>query len=160
MAFRIGSGYDIHPLVLGRDLVLGGVTIRFAQGLDGDSDADVITHAIIDALLGAMGSGDIGRKFGVGNPELMGCSSLKLLEQVYQQLREAKYRVVNIDVTVIAEAPKLSEYIPLMQTQLVKTLELSDPRTLSIKATTAKKIGPLGAGEGIAAFAVALLERQ
>jgi len=160
MGFRIGYGYDIHPLIIGRPLILGGISIPFDKGLDGDSDADVAIHAIIDALLGGLGAGDIGRKFGVGKPELLGISSIKLLEKVYQQLLEAEYSIVNIDVTIIAEAPKLSEYIPLMQTQVFKTLYLSNPTMINIKATTAKKIGPLGAGEGIAAIAVALLEKK
>ena len=158
MAFRIGYGYDIHPFVSGRDLVLGGIPIPFDKGLDGDSDADVITHAIIDALLGAMGSGDIGRKFGIGKPELIGISSLTLLDQVYQQMLEAKYRVVNLDITVVVESPKLSNYIPQMQMRLRSVLHLAELNDINIKATTAKGIGPLGAGQAIAAYAVALLE--
>lgn len=160
MPFRIGFGYDIHPVVAGRELVLGGVNIPFRKGLDGDSDADVITHAIIDALLGAMGAGDIGRKFGVSKPELMGISSLKLLEQVEQQMQEAKYRVVNIDVTVIAEKPKLNKHILQMQKRLGSVLHPAELNEINIKATTAKRIGNLGAGKAIAAYAVVLLEKH
>ncbi|MCX7918155.1 MAG: 2-C-methyl-D-erythritol 2,4-cyclodiphosphate synthase [bacterium] len=160
MNFRIGYGFDIHPLVSGRDLFLGGIKIPFHKGLDGDSDADVVIHAIIDSILGGLGAGDIGRIFGVGKPELMGISSLKLLERVVHQLEQSEYTIGNIDVTIIAEEPKLSEYIAAMQMQLRQVLHLSDPTAINIKATTAKKIGPLGAGEGIAAIAVVLLEKR
>jgi 2-C-methyl-D-erythritol 2,4-cyclodiphosphate synthase len=160
MGHRIGYGYDIHPLVSGRNLILGGVKIPFEKGLDGDSDADVITHAIIDSILGALGAGDIGRRFGVGKPELMGVSSLKLLDQVYRQMQDKKYGIVNIDITIIAEEPKLSAYIPQMQTQLMSVMYALEEDEINIKATTAKHIGSLGAGEAIAAIAVTLLEKN
>lgn len=160
MAFRIGYGYDIHPLVAGRDLILGGVKIPFEKGLDGDSDADVITHAIIDSILGALGAGDIGRRFGVGKPELIGISSLKMLEKVYQQMQDKKYGIVNIDITVIAEEPKLGIYISQIQKQLTSVLYALEPEDINIKATTAKHIGSLGAGKAIAAIAVSLLEKN
>ena len=160
MNYRIGLGYDIHPLVAGRDLILGGVKIPFVKGLDGDSDADVISHAIIDSILGALGEGDIGRRFGVGKPELIGISSLKLIEQVYRQMQDKKYGIVNIDITVIAEEPKLGSYIPQMQTQLTSVMYALEPEDINIKATTAKHIGALGAGQAIAAIAVTLLEKN
>ena len=158
MEFRVGCGYDIHLLVEDRALILGGVNIPFGKGLDGDSDADVVTHAIIDAILGALGLGDIGRVFGVGKPELIGISSVKLLEQVYQKMQDKQYRVTNIDVTIIAEKPKLSEFIGTMQQKLAAVLHTNETTNVNIKATSAKGIGPIGTGAGIAAFTVALLE--
>jgi 2-C-methyl-D-erythritol 2,4-cyclodiphosphate synthase len=151
---RVGVGFDMHRLVEGRPLVLGGVTIPHARGLDGDSDADVLTHAILDALLGAAGAGDIGTHFGVGRPEIMGISSLVLLGRAMAILRERGYRPANVDATVVAEAPRLGPHVPEMRRALAQVLGL-DESGVNVKGTTAKGLGPLGAGEGIAAHAVA-----
>lgn len=153
---RVGIGVDMHRLVAGRPLVLGGVTLPFERGLDGDSDADVLTHAILDALVGAVGAGDIGTHFGVGRPENMGISSLRLLAQTVSRLRGDGYRPGNVDATVMAEAPRLGPHIPEMRDRLAAVLGLPVER-VSVKGTTAKGLGALGAGEGIAAFAVAMV---
>jgi 2-C-methyl-D-erythritol 2,4-cyclodiphosphate synthase len=152
-------GFDIHRLVSGRPLILGGVAIPFERGLDGDSDADVLTHAILDALLGAAGLGDIGVHFGVGRPENMGISSLLLLERVVALLRARGYRANNVDATVVAEAPKIGPFIPTMRATLAKVLGLPEER-VNVKGTTAKGLGTLGAGEGIATFATASVVRR
>ena len=154
---RVGIGYDIHPLVTGRDLILGGIHIPFQKGLEGDSDADVLTHAIIDAILGALGHGDIGSVFGVGTPELMGISSLILLERTYARMKAQGYKVINIDSTIIAQEPKLSSYIPGMRDKLAEILHLQ-PDALNIKATTHKKLGFLGTGTAIAVHAIVQIE--
>lgn len=156
---RVGVGFDIHRLVPGRPLILGGVAIPFERGLDGDSDADVLTHAILDALLGAAGLGDIGVHFGVGRPENMGISSLLLLERVVALLRARGYRANNVDATVVAEAPKIGPFIPTMRATLAKVLGLPEER-VNVKGTTAKGLGTLGAGEGIATFATASVVRR
>jgi 2-C-methyl-D-erythritol 2,4-cyclodiphosphate synthase len=156
---RVGVGFDIHRLVPGRPLILGGVAISFERGLDGDSDADVLTHAILDALLGAAGLGDIGVHFGVGRPENMGISSLLLLERVVDLLRARGYRANNVDATVVAEAPKIGPLIPTMRATLAKVLGLPEER-VNVKGTTAKGLGTLGAGEGIATFATASVVRR
>lgn len=154
MMTRVGVGFDMHRLVGGRPLVLGGVTIPHARGLEGDSDADVLTHAILDALLGAAGAGDIGTQFGVGRPEMMGISSLVLLARTMAILRERGYRPGNVDATVVAEAPRLGPHIPRMRRNLAEVLQVAEG-AVNVKGTTAKGLGPLGAGEGIAAHAVA-----
>jgi 2-C-methyl-D-erythritol 2,4-cyclodiphosphate synthase len=151
---RVGIGVDMHRLVAGRALVLGGVRLPFERGLDGDSDADVLTHAILDALLGAAGAGDIGTHFGVGRPEMMGISSLTLLERVVAIIAGRGFQPGNVDATVMAEAPKLTPHIPAMRKALATTLGL-DEDCVNVKATTAKGLGPLGAGDGIAAWAAA-----
>lgn len=151
---RVGVGFDMHPLVAGRPLILGGVRIPFEQGLDGDSDADVLTHGILDALLGAAGEGDIGRHFGVGRPEMRGISSLVLLERVVTLLEVKGYRPSNVDATVIAEAPRIGPHIPAMRKALAAVLRIDEDR-VNVKGTTAKGLGWLGAGQGIAAMAVA-----
>ncbi len=151
---RIGVGFDVHRLVAGRPLVLGGVPIPFERGLDGDSDADVLVHAIIDALLGATALGDIGHQFGVGRPEHMGISSLILLEKTVALIRQHGYEPYNVDATVVAEAPKIGPAIPAMRVTLAKTLGIAEAM-VSVKGTTAKGLGAVGAGEGIATFAVA-----
>ncbi len=153
-AVRVGVGFDMHRLVPGRPLILGGVRIPFERGLEGDSDADVLTHGILDALLGAAGEGDIGSQFGVGRTEHQGISSLFLLEQVVTLVEAKGYRPSNVDATVIAERPPLSSHIPAMRRTLAKVLRLVEDR-VNVKATTAKGLGVLGAGEGIAAIAVA-----
>ncbi len=153
-AVRVGVGFDVHRLVAGRPLVLGGVPIPFERGLEGDSDADALTHAILDALLGAAAAGDIGAQFGVGRPEMMGISSLRLLERVVGLLSEKGYRPSNVDATVVAEAPRLGPYISAMRKTLANVLGIPEDR-VSVKGTTAKGLGVIGAGEGIAAVAVA-----
>ncbi len=154
---RIGIGYDVHPLEAGRKLVLGGVEIPFGKGLGGWSDADVLTHAIIDALLGAAALGDIGRHFPPGEAEFKDISSLVLLERVRNTLKDNGWRTGNIDATVIAEQPRLSEHIDRIRETLGKTLGVAIGQ-VSIKASTANGLGSIGRGEGIAAFAVALIE--
>jgi len=155
--FRTGIGYDIHPLVPGRKLVLGGTEIPFPEGLEGWSDADVLTHAVIDALLGAAALGDIGQHFPSGEPEYENISSLVLLEQVVEKLEENDWRVVNIDATVVAEKPRLREYIDDMRHALSHVLGVEIER-VSIKASTNNGVGSLGNSEGIAAHAVVLIE--
>jgi len=154
---RIGIGYDVHPLVIGRKLVLGGVEIPFNKGLEGWSDADALAHAVIDALLGAAALGDIGQHFPPGEPEYEGISSIVLLEQVVEKLEESGYKVVNIDATVVAERPRLREYIDDMRHNLGHVLGI-EMENISVKASTNNGIGDIGRGEGIAVMAVALIE--
>jgi 2-C-methyl-D-erythritol 2,4-cyclodiphosphate synthase len=156
---RVGVGFDVHRLVPGRPLILGGIRIPCERGLEGDSDADALTHAVLDALLGAAALGDIGTHFGVGRPENMGISSLVLLEQMVALVRKRGYRPHNVDATVVAEAPKIGPFIPAMRTALATVLGIAEDR-VSVKGTTAKGLGVLGAGEGIAAFAVASVVRR
>jgi 2-C-methyl-D-erythritol 2,4-cyclodiphosphate synthase len=156
MSLRIGQGFDVHALVAGRKLVIGGVDIAFAKGLAGHSDADVLVHAICDALLGAAALGDIGRHFPDTDPKYQGADSRTLLRAVAQKVREAGYDIANVDATVVAEAPKLAPYIPAMVANLAADLGLG-AREVNVKAKTAEKLGALGRGEGIAAQAVALL---
>lgn len=151
---RVGVGLDMHRLIPGRPLILGGVAIPFERGLEGDSDADVLTHAILDALLGATGEGDIGKHFGVGRPEMQGISSLFLLEQVVTLIAAKGYHPTNVDATVIAEAPRIDPHIPAMRERLAAVLQITQDR-VNVKGTTAKGLGWLGAGEGIATIAVA-----
>jgi 2-C-methyl-D-erythritol 2,4-cyclodiphosphate synthase len=151
---RAGIGVDMHRLVAGRPLILGGVTVPYPRGLEGDSDADVLTHAVLDALLGAAALGDIGTHFGVGRPEMMGISSLRLLERVVGLLEAAGLQPHNVDATVIAEAPKIGPQIPGMRANLARVLGVPEAQ-VSVKGTTAKGMGWLGAGEGIACLAVA-----
>ena len=154
---RIGHGYDVHRLVTDRDLILGGVQIPYEKGLLGHSDADVLTHAVMDALLGAAGLGDIGRHFPDTDPQYKGISSLKLLSCVAEKLTLAGYKVGNIDVTVIAQAPKLKDYIPQMQTNLAGILGVETDR-VNVKATTEERLGFTGDGSGIACHSVCILE--
>ncbi|MBQ9416437.1 MAG: 2-C-methyl-D-erythritol 2,4-cyclodiphosphate synthase [Clostridia bacterium] len=154
---RIGQGYDVHRLTEGRPLILGGVTVPFEKGLDGHSDADVLVHAVMDAMLGAAALGDIGHLFPDSDPAYLGADSLQLLRRVAQTLREHRWRVVNLDSTIIAQAPRLSPYIEAMREQIANTLYLS-PDAVSIKATTEEHLGFTGAGQGIAAQAVCLIE--
>ena len=154
---RIGIGYDVHPLVPGRKLVLGGVNIPFDKGLDGWSDADVLTHALIDALLGAAALGDIGSHFPPGESEFKEVSSLFLLDKVIEKLEERGWRAVNIDATVVAERPRLREYIDDMRQNLGQVLGIGIEQ-VSVKASTSNGLGSIGRGEGIAAYAVALIE--
>jgi 2-C-methyl-D-erythritol 2,4-cyclodiphosphate synthase len=154
---RIGIGYDIHPLRRGRPLVLGGVRVPYERGLGGHSDGDVLTHAIIDALLGAAALGDIGHHFPAGDAQWRDAKSMDLLRRALKLVVAARYRVVNIDATVIAEAPLLAPHIAAMRANLAEALGL-ESSTVSVKATTSDKLGSLGRGEGIAALAVALLD--
>ncbi|MBN1867241.1 2-C-methyl-D-erythritol 2,4-cyclodiphosphate synthase [Candidatus Sumerlaeota bacterium] len=155
---RIGHGYDIHPFCLGRPLVLGGVRIPYAKGLHGHSDADVLTHAICDAILGAAGLRDIGFHFPDDDPGFENIDSLKLLGRVVELAKAKGYRVENVDATVIAEKPKLQPHIDAMEVALHGVLVLSGgPAAVNIKATTSEGLGFIGRGEGIAAHAVALL---
>jgi len=154
---RTGIGYDVHPLVPGRKLVLGGIDIPFDKGLSGWSDADALSHAIIDALLGAAALGDIGSHFPPGDPQYKGVSSLALLERVRKKLAENGWEVVNIDATVLAESPRLRDFIDRMRQQLSQTLGINISQ-VSVKASTSAGLGFIGRGEGIAAYAVALIE--
>ncbi|MEW6607414.1 MAG: 2-C-methyl-D-erythritol 2,4-cyclodiphosphate synthase [bacterium] len=150
---RVGIGIDIHKLVKGRKLILGGVEIPYEKGLEGDSDADVLIHAIIDALLGSVGQGDIGRTFGVGKPELMGISSITLLERVYKIVTERNFIINNIDASIIAQEPQLSPYIDQMKKNVVKVINVEEEE-VNIKATTTKGLGIIGEKEAIACVAV------
>lgn len=154
---RIGHGYDVHRLVEGRDLILGGVKIGYEKGLLGHSDADVLLHAVSDALLGAAGLGDIGRHFPDTDPKYKGADSLELLRQVYRKISEKGYKVGNIDVTMIAQRPKLKDYIPQMQANIAAAVE-AEPDRVNVKATTEEKLGFTGTGEGMSCHAVCLLE--
>ena len=154
---RIGQGYDIHPLVAGRRLVLGGVEIPSEVGLEGHSDADVLVHAIMDALLGALALGDIGQHFPNMDDRYKDIDSIQLLDKVAQLVGQHGARVVNVDSTVVAERPRIAPHIPVMRERLGEALGLP-PSAISVKATTAEKLGALGRGEGIAAYAVALVE--
>lgn len=154
---RIGHGYDVHRLVEGRSLILGGVRIPFEKGLDGHSDADVLTHAVMDALLGAAAMGDIGKLFPDTDDRYLGADSIALLREVDRRLTEAGYRLGNLDVTVIAQRPKLAPYINQMRQNLAAAL-WTELQNVSVKATTEEHLGFTGSGEGIAAHAVCLLE--
>ena len=154
---RIGHGYDVHRLVEGRSLILGGVRIPFEKGLDGHSDADVLTHAVMDAMLGAAAMGDIGKLFPDTDDRYLGADSIALLREVDRRLTEAGYRLGNLDVTVIAQRPKLAPYINQMRQNLAAALR-TELQNISVKATTEEHLGFTGSGEGIAAHAVCLLE--
>lgn len=154
---RIGHGYDVHRLVQGRDLILGGVNIPYELGLDGHSDADVLLHAVMDALLGAAGLRDIGYHFPDTDPRYKGADSMELLKEVGRKLTAAGYRVGNIDVTMIAQRPKLKEHIPTMAKNIAAALEIEETR-VNVKATTEEKLGFTGTGEGMSCHAVCLLE--
>ena len=154
---RIGHGYDVHRLVEGRNLILGGVKIEYEKGLDGHSDADVLVHAVMDALLGAAALGDIGRHFPDTDPAYKGISSIKLLEIVGQRIAAAGYKVGNIDVTMIAQKPKLKDYIPLMQENIARALQIQ-LQQINVKATTEERLGFTGDGSGMSCHAVCLLE--
>ena len=155
---RVGHGYDVHRLVEGRALILGGVTVPFDLGLLGHSDADVLTHAVMDALLGAAALGDIGQLFPDSDAAYAGADSIALLERVTALLREHGWQVGNVDATVVAQAPKLAPYIPDMRRRLAEAMGL-DVDCVSVKATTEERLGFTGSGEGMAAHAVALIER-
>lgn len=159
MNIRIGHGYDVHKLVENRDLILGGVNIPHHVGLLGHSDADVLLHAISDALLGALALGDIGKHFPDTDDEYKGADSLELLACVYELVKEHGYEVGNIDATILAQAPKLAPYIPQMRLNIARALEL-ELDAVSIKATTEEKLGFTGEEKGIAAHAVCLVYKK
>ena len=156
---RTGIGYDIHRLTQNRKLILGGVEIPYLLGLEGHSDADVLSHAIADALLGAICAGDIGQHFPDTDQSIRGISSIEILKRVSKILADKKARIVNVDATVIAEAPKIAPQIPAMRREIAKGLGVSDAQ-ISIKATTNERLGPIGRGEGISAMAVATVEQS
>lgn len=155
---RVGSGYDVHKLVEGRKLILGGVTIPFEKGLLGHSDADVLVHAVMDALLGAAAMGDIGQHFPDNDNSYKDISSMKLLYKVLYLLKKENYDIINIDATVIAQKPKLASYISDMKKNIAEVLEI-EQNQINIKATTEEGLGFTGAGLGIAANAVCLIEK-
>lgn len=156
---RVGHGYDVHRLVEDRKLILGGVEIHYEKGLLGHSDADVLTHAVMDALLGAAALGDIGKHFPDTDERYRGADSIKLMEHVVRFLDEKGYYVENIDCTIIAQRPKLASYIPQMKECLAKTAGI-DADCVNVKATTEEKLGFTGEGLGIACHAVALIEKK
>lgn len=156
---RIGQGYDVHRLVEGRKLILGGVEIPYDKGLLGHSDADVLTHAIMDALLGAAGMGDIGQHFPDHDPAYAGADSLRLLAAVMEKLSGAGWTVANIDSTIVAQKPKLAGFIPQMQSNLARVIGIL-PEQVNVKATTEEKLGFTGSGEGIKAQAIALIAKR
>ena len=156
---RTGIGFDIHPLVEGRRLVLGGVTLKFERGLDGHSDADVLVHAIIDALLGASALGDIGKHFPDTDPQYKGISSIALLERTRNILNDNGFTVENIDTTIICEKPRLATHTQQMCRNIAKALEI-DEGQVSVKASTTNGLGLIAKGEGIAALAVALVKKD
>ena len=156
---RCGIGYDIHRLGQNRKLILGGIEIPYLLGLEGHSDADVLSHAIADALLGAICAGDIGQHFPDTDESIRGISSIEILKRVTQILADKKARIVNIDATVIAEAPKIAPQIPAMRKAIGAAIGVSDTQ-VSIKATTNERLGPIGRGEGMSAMAVATVEQD
>jgi 2-C-methyl-D-erythritol 2,4-cyclodiphosphate synthase len=156
MNIRIGNGYDIHQLVEGRSLILGGIEIPHELGLLGHSDADVLTHAIMDAMLGALSLGDIGHYFPPTDPKWSGANSLILLEQVNELVRSRGWQIGNIDTVIVAERPKLKPHLKAMRDKLAETLSINADQ-ISIKATTNEKLGPVGREEGIATYAVVLI---
>jgi len=158
MNSRIGQGFDAHALVAGRKLIIGGVHVPYGEGLLGHSDGDVLLHAICDALIGAAGLGDIGRHFPDTDPQYKGADSRDLLRSVGKMLAGAGWQVVNVDSTVIAQAPRLAAHIPAMASNIAADLEVA-PNCVNVKAKSTEKLGFVGRGEGIAAEAVALIER-
>jgi len=154
---RIGIGYDVHRLVEGRKLILGGVTIPFKKGLLGHSDADVLIHAVCDALLGAAGLGDIGLHFPDTDPKLKGISSMIILSETYNLLKDKGFTVINLDSTIMAEEPKITPFRVTIQKNIARTIEI-EPECVNVKATTLETLGMIGKGEGIAALCIALIE--
>ena len=157
-AFRIGNGYDLHQLVEGRPLILGGIQLEHSLGLLGHSDADVLTHAIMDAMLGALSLGDIGHYFPPSDPKWAGADSLELLKQVHQLITDQGWEICNIDSVVVAERPKLKPHIHAMRDRIAGVLSL-DPSQVGIKATTNEKLGPVGEEKAIISYAVTLLSK-
>ena len=157
--FRIGNGYDVHRLVEGRKLILGGVNIPHSLGLDGHSDGDVLCHALCDAILGACGAGDLGKHFPDTDNKWKGISSLVLLEKTGEIVAERGYQIVNTDATIVAQLPKLAPHIEAMIIDIARTLKI-DPDQVSVKATTTERLGFAGREEGIAAYSIALLQTK
>lgn len=157
--FRIGQGFDVHQLTEGRPLILGGITIPYEKGLLGHSDADVLLHTVTDAVLGAIGEGDIGRHFPDTDPEFKDADSAKLLEHVWSLVEDRGYELVNADCTIIAQKPKMAPYIEQMKNRIAELLKAT-PDQVNVKATTTEKLGFTGRGEGIASQAVVLLKRK
>ena len=157
--FRIGNGYDVHRLVEGRKLILGGVDIQHPLGLDGHSDGDVLCHALCDAILGACGAGDLGKHFPDTDNKWKGISSLVLLEKTGEIVAERGYQIVNTDATIVAQLPKLAPHIEAMIIDIARTLKI-DPDQVSVKATTTERLGFAGREEGIAAYSIALLQTK
>ncbi len=155
---RIGNGYDVHKLTEGRKLILGGVEIPYEKGLLGHSDADVLVHSIMDAILGALAKGDIGKLFPDTSAEFKDISSIFLLKKVNEVLKKENYAIINVDSIVVAQAPKLAPYINIMRENIAKALE-TDVENISVKATTTEKLGFEGRGEGISSYAVCLIEK-
>lgn len=156
---RIGHGYDVHKLVEGRDLIVGGVKIPYEKGLLGHSDADVLLHAVSDSLLGAAAMGDIGGMFPDNDPQFLDADSLVLLRRVFERLRESGYKVINVDATIIAQRPKMKPYIPEMRMNIAAALSTSIDN-ISVKATTEEEMGFTGRGEGISAHCVSLIDKN
>lgn len=156
---RIGHGYDVHKLVEGRDLIVGGVKIPYEKGLLGHSDADVLLHAVSDSLLGAAAMGDIGGMFPDNDPQFLDADSLVLLRRVFERLRESGYKVINVDATIIAQRPKMEPYIPEMRMNIAAALSTSIDN-ISVKATTEEEMGFTGRGEGISAHCVSLIDKN
>jgi 2-C-methyl-D-erythritol 2,4-cyclodiphosphate synthase len=156
---RSGIGYDVHRLAEGRRLILGGVEIPHSHGLEGHSDADVLSHAIADALLGALGTGDIGQHFPNTDESIRGISSIEILKRVTKLLTDKRARVINVDATLIAEAPKIVPHVPEMRQKIADAIGTSDSN-VNVKATTNEKLGPIGRGEGMAAIAIATIEME
>lgn len=157
--FRIGQGFDVHQLTEGRPLILGGITIPYEKGLLGHSDADVLLHTVTDAVLGAIGEGDIGRHFPDTDPEFKGADSAKLLEHIWSLVENRGYELVNADCTIIAQKPKMAPYIEQMKKRIAELLKAT-PDQVNVKATTTEKLGFTGRGEGIASQAVVLLKKK
>jgi 2-C-methyl-D-erythritol 2,4-cyclodiphosphate synthase len=158
MMFRIGQGFDVHQLTEGRPLIIGGITIPYEKGLLGHSDADVLLHTVSDACLGAIGEGDIGRHFPDTDPNFKDADSAKLMEHVWQLVKDKGYELVNADCTIIAQKPKMAPYIEQMRGRIAELLEAA-PEQINVKATTTEKLGFTGRGEGIASQVVVLLKK-
>lgn len=157
MNFRVGNGFDFHPLAAGRRLVLGGVEIKHDKGLRGHSDADVVAHALANAILGALGAGDLGRHFPDNDPRYKDADSIALLAEVWKLARAGKWRLGNADLTIFAQAPKLNQYLDAMRARLATALGADESR-VNVKASSPENIGALGRGDGMAAAAIVLLE--
>lgn len=156
--FRIGQGFDVHQLIEGRPLIIGGITIPYEKGLLGHSDADVLLHTVADACLGAIGAGDIGKHFPDTDPDFKDADSAKLMEHVWQLVKEQGYELVNADCTIIAQKPKMAPFIEQMQQRIAELLE-AESKQINVKATTTEKLGFTGRGEGIASQVVVLLKK-
>lgn len=159
MIFRVGQGFDFHPLVEGRRLILAGVEIPYSHGLQGHSDADVAAHALANAILGALGEGDLGSHFPDTDVTYSNADSIKLLSSVWQRAAQSNWRIANADLTIVAQRPRLADYIAMMKARLAAALKL-DSSQLNIKASSPEGLGALGRGEGMAAAAIVLLEKN